>query len=36
VALGSTGDALIALTSWASMAAARTVGSWLREPAGQP
>jgi alkylhydroperoxidase family enzyme len=35
-----TGDeALLTLTSWASMAAARTVGSWLREqsqdPAGQ-
>jgi AhpD family alkylhydroperoxidase len=36
VALGSTGDALVALTSWASMAAARTVASWLREPAEQP
>jgi hypothetical protein len=33
-------EALVSLTSWASMAAARTVGSWLREqspdPAGQP
>jgi alkylhydroperoxidase/carboxymuconolactone decarboxylase family protein YurZ len=32
-------DALVSLTSWASMAAARTAGSWLREqspdPAGQ-
>ena len=30
--LGKAGDAaVISLTSWASMAAARTVGSWLRE-----
>jgi hypothetical protein len=33
-------EAVVSLTSWASMAAARTVGSWLREqspdPAGQP
>jgi len=33
-------DAVVSLMSWASMAAARTVGSWLREqapdPAGQP
>ena len=33
-------EAVISLTSWASMAVARTVGSWLREqspdPAGQP
>ena len=32
--------AVVSLTSWASMAVARTVGSWLREqspdPAGQP
>jgi hypothetical protein len=33
-------EAVVSLTSWASMAVARTVGSWLREqspdPAGQP
>jgi len=33
-------QAVVSLTSWASMAVARTVGSWLREqspdPAGQP
>jgi hypothetical protein len=33
-------EAVVGLTSWASMAVARTVGSWLREqspdPAGQP
>jgi alkylhydroperoxidase family enzyme len=38
---GNAGDeAVVSLTSWASMAAARTAGSWLREqspdPAGQP
>jgi hypothetical protein len=29
-------DAVVSLTSWASMAAARTAGSWLRAPAAQP
>jgi len=33
-------EAVVSLTSWASMAVARTIGSWLREqspdPAGQP
>ena len=29
----STDEALIGLTSWASMAAARRIGAWLREPA---
>jgi alkylhydroperoxidase family enzyme len=33
---GSGDEALIALTSWASMAAARRVGSWLREPSPDP